>query len=519
MTVGKSESNAVGRVYLVGGGPGDPGLLTLRGRECLRRADLVLYDGLVNPLLLRHSRAQAERTSRAEGPDGRRIEQAEINQRLVDAALAGKTVVRLKGGDPFVFGRGSEEAAALEAAGIPFEVVPGITAATGAAVYAGISLTHREHASAVAFITGHEDPAKATSTLDFATLARFPGTLVFYMGLHRLPVLCRSLIDAGKPAATPAAIVCRATTPFQRTVVGDLSNLPARAAEAGLHPPSLFIVGDCVNVRDHAEWFSQRPLLGQTIAILRPDEQADPVVDQVVELGGNPLVIPMIEIVPPADWSAVDAVLPRLGEFQWLVFTSVNGVRSLLGRLWESGGDARRLASTRIAAIGPATAEALREFGLRADLVPPEFRAESLAAELGPHINGQRVLWARANRGRDVLPEAIQAAGGLLESVVVYENHDVTELSPSAQTALEGGEVNWIAVSSPSIARNLLRLLSPVARERLGILTRIAAISPVTAEAARDAGLPVDVVAEAYTWPGLLDAIRIAVGGQTSPTA
>lgn len=512
MTPAISSGHSVGRVYLVGGGPGDPGLLTLRGLECLRRADLILYDGLVNPLLLRHTHAKAERTSRATGPQGRRIDQEEINRRLVDAALAGKTVVRLKGGDPFVFGRGSEEAAALSAAGIPFEVVPGITAATGAAVYAGISLTHRDHASAVAFITGHEDPTKPASALDYHVLADFPGTLVFYMGLHRLAAICQRLIEAGKPASTPAAVVCKATTPFQRTVVGTLADLPQRAGDAGLHPPSLLIVGECVQVRNHAEWFEQRPLRGQTIAILRPEEQADSVVDQIVEQGGQPLVIPIIEITPPSDWSAVDAVLNRLAEFDWLVFTSVNGVQALFGRLWNLGGDVRRLGHTRLAAIGPATAAALEKFGLRADLVPAEYRGEALAAALSPLVAGKQVLWVRANRGRDVLPTALTNAGARFESVVVYENHDIDQLSDADRTAFESGAVDWVAVSSPSIARNFARLLTPAGEARLGSPTRIAAISPVTAEATRAAGLPVDVVASEFTWDGLLLAIAQAPG-------
>lgn len=510
MTLPDTSHPELGRVYLVGAGPGDPGLLTLRGLECLRRADLILYDGLVNPLLLRHTHAAAERTSRASGPAGRRIVQDDINQRLIEAARAGKTVVRLKGGDPFVFGRGSEEAAALAAAGIPFEVVPGITAATGAAVYAGISLTHRDHASAVAFITGHEDPTKDSSSLDYHVLASFPGTLVFYMGLHRIAAICRSLVEAGKPSTTPAAVVCKATTPFQQTVTGTLTDLPQLAAAARLHPPSLLIVGDCVKVRDHVDWFDERPLRGQTIAILRPEEQADAVVEQIVERGGQPLVIPMIEITPPADWSAVDAVLDRLNDFDWLVFTSVNGVQSLFGRLWERGRDVRQLGRARLAAIGPATAASLQQFGLRADLVPSEYRCEALAAALAPLVAGKHVLWARANRGRDVLPTILADAGAAFEAVVVYENHDVVQLAEPDRLAFESGAVDWVALSSPSIARNVARLLTPAGRERIGAPTRIAAISPVTAEAARETGLPVAAVAGDYTWDGLLEAISQA---------
>lgn len=496
-----------GRVYLVGAGPGDPGLLTLRGAECLRLADLVLYDGLVNPLLLRHSHASAERTCRAEGPTGRQIRQEEINQRLVDAAREGKTVVRLKGGDPFIFGRGSEEAAALRAAGIPFEVVPGITAATAAAVYTGISLTHRDHASAVAFITGHEDPSKPSSALDYHALAQFPGTLVFYMGLHRLESIASSLIAAGKSADTPACVVCRATQPMQQTVTGTLSEIPQIAKAAGLHPPSLVIVGDCVQVRDRAHWFEDRPLFGKVIGITRPEDQADDAAHRAFELGALPVLLPMIEIAPPDDWSAVDAVLDRLDEFDWIVWTSANGVRGLLDRLWQTGGDIRRLSGARLACIGPATAKVLEQYRLRADVVPNEFRAEALAAALAPEVSGQKVLWARASRGRDVLPQILTEAGANLEQVVVYQNRDVAAFPVAELAQLERGDLDWIGLSSPSIARSLAKLISPAARQWIGTRTKLASISPVTTAAATEAGLPIAAEATTYTWEGLFQAM------------
>uniref|UniRef100_A0A7C2PFG7 uroporphyrinogen-III C-methyltransferase n=1 Tax=Schlesneria paludicola TaxID=360056 RepID=A0A7C2PFG7_9PLAN len=498
----------VGRVYLVGGGPGDPGLITVRGLEVLRQADLVLYDGLVNPLLLQHTHAKAVRTCRLGGPEGRRLDQDEINRQLVVAAKAGLTVVRLKGGDPFIFGRGTEEAAALAAENIPFEVVPGITAATAAAVYTGISLTHRDHASAVAFITGHEDPGKTESTLDYSVLAKFPGTLVFYMGLHRLAIIAERLMAAGKPATTPVAVVSRATTPLQQTVEGTLADIASRAQAAALHAPSLVIVGDCVRVRAQAQWFEQRPLFGLRVAITRPEDQADAAVRRAWELGALPVLLPTIEIGPPDDWAPVDAVLSRLDEFDWLVFTSVNGVSGLLGRLWDQGGDARRLGRCRLAAIGPSTAAELEKHHLRCDLVPPEYRAEALAEALSPHAAGKRVLWARANRGRDVLPERLRQAGAVVEQVVVYTNRDCEQLPADALAQLEAGDVDWIGLSSPSIARNLARLLTPAVRRHIGIRTRLAAISPVTADAARGAGLPVHAVATDFTWDGLFTAME-----------
>jgi uroporphyrinogen III methyltransferase/synthase len=499
--------NAVGKVYLVGAGPGDPGLLTVKGRQCLAEADLVLYDGLVNPLLLRHSSARTERTARTSGPDGRRLAQDEINARLIAAARGGQTVVRLKGGDPFIFGRGAEEAAALAAAGIPFEVVPGITAAVAAGVYAGISLTHREHASAVAFVTGHEDPQKESASLDYEALARFPGTLVFYMGLDRLRDIASALVAAGKPSGTPAAVICRATTPQQRIVADRLDRIPDTAERARLHPPSVIVIGPCVLQREQIAWFESRPLFGERIGITRPEGQADAAIERCLQLGAEAVLLPTIRILPPDEWGAVDAALARLGEFAWIVFTSVNGVQFLLQRLWETGGDARRLGRLRIAAIGDATAASLAEWRLRAEVVPDSFRAEALADALRPHVGGQRVLWARASRGRDVLPTQLAAAGAQVEQVIVYQNVDVGALPESALRRIEAGELDWIGLSSPSIARSLAKLLTPAARAQLGRCVQVAAISPVTAEAATDSGLPVAVTADVHTWDGLFDAI------------
>ncbi len=500
----------VGKVYLVGAGPGDPGLITVRGLACLALADLVLYDGLVNPLLLRHSRARAQRTCRMGGPEGRRLDQTEINRQLVEAGLAGLTVVRLKGGDPFVFGRGTEEAAALAAAGVPFEVVPGVTAATAAAVYTGISLTHREHASAVAFITGHEDPEKPESALDYAVLAKFPGTLVFYMGLHRLQSIATRLMEHGKSAETPAAVVSRATTPWQRTVEAPLHELADAATAAELHAPSLVIVGDCVRLRSVAAWFEDRPLFGRRIAITRPDDQAETAVSRALELGAQPIPVPTIEIGPPDDWRPVDACLEQIGEFDWIVFTSVNGVSGLLDRLWQTGGDVRRLGACRLAAIGPATAEALARYSLRCDVVPQEYRAEALAEALRPHVAGQHVLWARASRGREILAQDLTAAGANLETVVVYSNRDVDAWSAEATSQFDDGAIDWLGLSSPSIARGAARLLSETAKQHLGSRLRIAAISPVTAAAAAEVGLPVHATAVEYTWEGIFQAIVTA---------
>ncbi len=513
----QQQPDGPGTVFLVGAGPGDPGLLTLRGRECLAAADEVLYDGLANPLLLRHTSAHAVRTCRASGPDGRRIDQDEINARLIALAQAGKTVVRLKGGDPFVFGRGPEEAEALAQAGIPFEIVPGITAATAAAEYAGIALTHRESASAVAYITGHEDPRKPQPALDYESLARFPGTLVFYMGLHRLAAIADALVAAGMPATTPAAVISRGSTPRQRTVTGPLCELPDRVTSAGLRAPSLIVVGSCVERREGLKWYESKPLLGKRIGITRPEEQAGPQIARVLALGAEPVLMPTIRIEPISDWTTVDTVLSRLAEFDWIVWTSVNGVRAFFGRLWETGGDVRQLGGVKLAAIGPATAEALARFHLRADIVQDEYRAESLAEAMRKDVSGRRVLWARASRGRDVLPRELTAAGADVQELAVYRNEDVDDFPEPTVAALDAGEIDWIGLSSPSIARQFAALLSPSARNHLGARTRLVAISPVTQQAAEEAGLPVAVTAETYTWDGMFDAILRAEQGRPVP--
>ncbi|QDT45357.1 Uroporphyrinogen-III C-methyltransferase [Gimesia alba] len=500
---------AGGKVYLVGAGPGDPGLITLKGIECLKQADLILYDGLVNPLLLHHVSSKAERTCRvSEGWNQRRIlRQDEINQRLIDAALEGKTVVRLKGGDPFIFGRGSEEAVALRNAGIEFEVVPGITAATAAAGYAGISVTHRAHASAVALITGHEDPSKEDSSLDYNALAKFPGTLVFYMGLHKLERIVSSLIQAGKSADTPAAVISRGTTPSQKTVQSDVAHLPEAVRKAELVAPSLIVIGECVTLRDQISWFEQNPLFGLRIGITRPWEQSEAEIQRALNWGAQPVLLPTIEISAPADWQPVDDAIARLDEYQWLVFTSANGVQYFLNRLWETGFDARKLAHLKLATIGPSTAEALNAWHLRADVIPAHYRAEELAAVLKPLVSQQKILWAGANRGREVLQTELAEVSATVDKIVAYENHDVIAWDPEIVHFLESGELNWIGLSSPSIARNFHRLLSEKAREQIGNTIKLASISPVTTQAAEEVGLKINAEAEEYTWEGIFAAI------------
>jgi uroporphyrinogen III methyltransferase/synthase len=495
-------------VYLVGAGPGDPGLITLRAVECLAQADLVLYDKLVSPRLLEYAPPAAERICVTDLAECHVERYLPIQQALIETARAGRIVVRLKGGDPFVFGRGAEEAEALRQAGIPFEVVPGVTAALGVAAYAGIPLTHRQYASAVALVTGHEDPTKPGSALDWDALARFPGTLVFYMGMARLARNVAALIGHGKDAATPAAVVHWGTTGEQQTVEAPLTELPAAVLRAGVAAPALVIVGVVVSLRGRLAWAEQRPLLGKRVLVTRPRRQAGDLVRRLELLGAVPLVLPAVEIGPPPDWAPVDRAIAELGSYQWLVFTSANGVPAFLERLRAQGRDLRALGGIQLAAIGPGTAEALRRYHLEPDVVPSEYRSEALAEALRPRVAGQAVLLARADRGREVLREELERSAGRVEQVAVYRQADAVETESPVLDYLRRGEIDYITLTSANIARALIRALDEVSRGRLESgATRLVSISPVTSTAVRELGLRVAAEAKEYTIPGLLEAL------------
>jgi len=490
-----------GQVYLVGAGPGDPGLLTVRGADCLRRAAVVLYDYLVNPLVLAHASPAAELVCLGRHGQGARLSQQEVNQRMVTAAQAGRIVVRLKGGDPLIFAHATEECTALAAAGIPFEIVPGVTTALAAAAYAGVPLTGRDMASAVALVTAHEDCNKQQPELDYAALARFPGTLVFYMGVTTVDTWSRALLQAGRAATTPVAVIRRCTWPDQSILRTTLGEVASEFAARKLRPPVISVVGEVVASAPLTDWFMSRPLFGQRVIVTRPVDQAESLCARLAELGADVLVQPAIEIAPPADWTAVDAALARIREFQWLVFSSANGVRYLLDRLLERG-DVRQLAGVRLAAIGPATAAELSRYHLRAELVPGEYRAEELAAALAQRAAGQRVLLARASRGREVLAEQLRAAGATVEQVVVYESRDVARVDPAVATALASGSPLWVTVTSSAIARSLAALFGPALKH-----ARLVSISPITTQTLRELGYEVAAEARQYTTDGVIEAI------------
>jgi uroporphyrinogen III methyltransferase / synthase len=500
-------STSVYPVALVGAGPGNPGLLTLRAVELLARADLVLYDRLVPVRLLDRVPASARRIC-VDALHGSHPERwPEIYQIMIDAARQGQRVVRLKGGDPFLFGRGGEEAEALHRAGIAYEIVPGVTAALGAGAFAGIPLTHRQHVSAVAFVTGHEKPDKTDSFLDWPALARFPGTLVIYMGMARLPHLAQMLIDHGKAADTPAAAVQWATTGRQRTVTATLAELPAAVREAGLKAPSLLLIGSVVSLRAELAWFETRPLLGRRVLVTRPRHQANEMLARLEELGAVVSLLPTVEIREPADWTPVDRALANLSSYQWLVFTSVNGVDALIRRLRQTGRDLRALGSVRLAVIGPATAGALRRYHLEPDLIPPVYDSESLAAALKERAAGRRVLLARADRGREVLREQL-ASVAEVEQVAVYSQGDALEPGAEALEALRQGEIDFVTLTSSNIARALIRGLDEPSMQRIhaGAL-RLVSISPVTSATIRELGLPVAAEAREYTAEGVVQAL------------
>jgi len=512
MSQGHQSHPHPGTVYLVGAGPGDPGLITVRGTECLAQADVVLYDGLVNPLLLRLTNGRCERTARVRRQGTEFTSQETINERLIAEARAGHCVVRLKGGDPYIFGRGSEEAAALQAAGIPFEVVPGITAATGAGEYAGFSFTHRDTTSAVAFVTGHEDPTRDHSRIDYQALAAFPGTLVFYMGLGRVREICSSLTSADLPESTPAALICHASLPTQQVIEGTLGTLADLAHSRALKPPSLIVVGQCVLQRQSLCWFERLPLFGLSIGITRPEGQVDEIVREVVRLGGEPVLMPLLKIAPvdPEQEQVVAESLNGLRHYDWLVFTSVNGVQEFFRHLHLSGRDSRALGQTRIAAIGTSTSDSLKTFGLLPDLVPPTFQAESLAEVLVDSAGNQKVLWIRASRGRDVLPKALRVAGIAVEELIVYESRDIDAISPEVLNRIRSTTLHWIGLSSPAMARRLAVLLEQAEIQLSSVATRFASISPLTSDAARNAGIPIAAEARVATWQSLLHAISQA---------
>ncbi len=462
----------------------------------------MLYDYLVNPLLLAHCPPEAELICLGKHGRSRLWSQDEINARIVADALAGKVVVRLKSGDPAIFAHYAEEVEAIEQAGLRWEMVPGITAALAASSFAGVPLTHREFASSVAMITAHEDLDKTETAHNFTAYAAFPGTLVFYMGVTTVESWTQALISAGKDAATPAAIIRRCSFADQTTVTCRLDEVAERIKAAKIRPPVIVIIGPVVASAGRFSWFNRRPLAGRRILITRAAEQSDALAGPLRELGADVVLQPAIVIRPPADWGPVDATLSNLSQFDWLVFSSRNGVRSFLSRLLTSGKDLRALGKTRIAAIGPGTAEELAAYHLRADIVPQEYQAEALAAALAPQASGKRFLLVRASRGREVLAEQLAAAGGIITQVVAYESVDANPADGTFVERMRQGDFDWVTVTSSAIARSVARHFGAALQN-----TKIASISPLTSAALQEFGLTPHAEATTYDMHGVIAAI------------
>jgi uroporphyrinogen III methyltransferase / synthase len=497
-------------IYLVGSGPGDPGLFTIKGLRCMKEADAIVYDRLAPESLLVHAKPGAELIYVGKKPGRPSMLQEEINALLVELGRAGRTVVRLKGGDPYVFGRGGEEAFALMEAGVPFEVVPGVTSGIAAPAYAGIPVTHRGVCASVAFVTGHEDPAKDHPDVDWSRIANGADTVVLYMGVGRLREISRAFISAGRSPETPVAVIRWGTVLEQRTVTGTLEDIADKVAEANLKPPAITVIGDVVALREAGlAWYERLPLFGRRVVVTRARAQAGELSVELERLGAEVLEFPTIEIQPPEDLGPLDEAIRELDSFDWLLFTSVNGVEAFVDRLAHHGLDLRAVPrDASIAAIGPATAQSLREAGLRVDVVPKEYRAEALIEEVsGETLAGQRILIPRARVARGILPERLREAGAEVVIPPAYESVPSSEGKDELTERLEAGEVDCVTFTASSTVENFVRAFGAEEATRLLAGTRVACIGPITADTARGYAVQVDVEAREYTIPGLIEAV------------
>ncbi|MCW2978532.1 MAG: uroporphyrin-III C-methyltransferase [Solirubrobacterales bacterium] len=494
-------SARTGVVYLVGAGPGDPGLMTRRSLELIADADSIYYDRLIPDGALDGAREDAELIYVGKQPGVPSVPQDEIGERLTRAAKAGRSVVRLKGGDPFVFGRGGEEGEALRAAGVEFEVVPGVTAGVAATAYAGIPVTHRGDASAVAFVTGHEDPEKAETALDWPALAAFPGTLVFYMGVKRLSENAASLIEGGRDPEQPAAAIERGTWPGQRTVTATLGTIAASVEREAIKAPALIVIGDVAARREELHWLERRPLHGRTVVVTRARAQASGVAKTLQGLGAQVVELPAIRIESLTGTDEARAAAKAIGDYDLICLTSPNGVKLLFEAIAEAGLDARALAGATVAAIGPGTARALAAEGIAADVIPERFVAEALVEVLEDvEVEGKRVLIARAAEARDVLPDALRERGASVDVVALYET--VRE-APDEKAIAAAQGADYVTFTSSSTVKNLTEALG----ERFPAAARIVSIGPVTSETVRESGLEVAVEADRHDVDGLLSAL------------
>jgi uroporphyrinogen III methyltransferase/synthase len=496
------------KVYLVGAGPGDPGLITVKGIECIQNADVIIHDYLAAPALLKHARKSAELIYVGKKGGNHTLSQDEINALIVEKAKSGGTVTRLKGGDPYIFGRGAEEAEVLFKAGISFEIVPGVTSAIAAAAYAGIPLTHRKLASTLAFVTGHEDPDKEETGINWSSLATGIGTLVFFMGVKNLLNITKSLIDHGKSPDTPIALIRWGTTPAQKTVSGTLDTIVEKARVAGLKAPAIIVVGEVVNLRQTLKWFEDRPLLGKRIVVTRARQQASDLVRLLSDQGAECLEYPTIKIMPPKDPEVLKQAVENLSAYDWIVFTSVNGVIYFFEQLFDAGKDVRALGRMQTAAIGPATAERLLEFGLTSDIVPETYRAESVVEAFEKvKLKGTKILLPRAREARPILPKELTKMGATVDEIPAYETLKAVENTADLVQKLKDNQIDLITFTSSSTVKNFKALLPVENFTELIQGVTIASIGPITSDTAAELGFDVHITAESYTIPGLVEAI------------
>jgi uroporphyrinogen III methyltransferase/synthase len=507
----KKRTEQTGKVYLVGAGPGDPGLITVRGLTLLGEADVVIYDSLAPAELLNKVKPGAEVIYAGKRGGQPNIRQAQINRLLLEKAGKGLTVVRLKGGDPFVFGRGGEEALFLAEQGIPFEIVPGVTSAIAVPAYAGIPLTHREWTSSVTFVTGHEEGGDE-ERLNWAELARERQTVVFLMGLLRLPQIVERLLAHGRSPSLPVAVIQSGSTPQQRTIVAPLSEIVGRVEKAGLRPPAIVLIGEVIDLREQLNWQESKPLFGKKILITRAKEQAAEFMELLAGYGAEPVECPTIEIVPPTDWKPLDWAIAKLAGYDWLLFTSVNGVDFFMKRLFEKGHDLRKLTKAKVVAIGPKTAEAVRQHGVIPDLVPKYYQAESVLKGLANvKMKGKRVLLPRAKEAREILPTELKKRGAKIDVVTAYRTVAPKGRREALKSMLERKELAVITFTSSSTVKNFMALFKgqPVKKWLEGV--KIACIGPITANTARDLGLHVDIQPKEFTVAALAKEIAEGV--------
>jgi uroporphyrinogen III methyltransferase/synthase len=494
-----------GKVYLVGAGPGDPKLITLRGKELLACADTIIYDYLANPALLAFAQETAEKIYVGKKGGARsELHQDHINHLMIEAAQAGRAVVRLKGGDPFIFGRGGEETEALAAANVPFEIVPGVSAAMGVPAYAGIPLTHRNMASSIAIITGHEDPTKENQ-IHWNHLATGCDTLVFLMGMGNLAEIMTQLMAHGRSPETPVALIQWGTYPYQKTVIGTVATIFAKAQQEKIRPPVTMVVGEVIALRNKMNWFESRPLFGRRILVTRAREKAAEFADQLASYGADVVLFPTIKIIPPSDYADLDVAIRQIEQYDTLLFTSVNGVESFFHRLTFLGYDVRILKGISICAIGPKTRDAITRIGLLCDFIPSEFTAEGILEELDRRgIAEKKFLLPRAMQAREVLPETIIKKGGQIDVVAAYQAIPPEE-SEIKKTWCKG-PIDMVTFASASTVRNFMKKVNPEVQEMLS-KSAVACIGPITAKAAQECGLRVDVVPQEYTFQALTESI------------